>query len=144
MIPDRRALSPMMQVFRDVDRRRPVGQLLSVPSAWCYICRRGKLSTEMNRIPSTGVVSDVLDCICAACAKDNERELSKVVRIVCAGCREVVMMKEPEKEADGFVWKPGGFYHVSCCPVCAKDRNLVSSPVAERIVFYKQRGIAYD
>ncbi len=104
----------------------------------------GITAQRMRRIRYTGVIENVMDCVCDKCGVENMKDLGSVARIVCTGCREVVAMVEPFKEKSGFEWKPGGFYHVIDCPSCARGRTLTGSPIVEKIVFYEANGIPYQ
>ena len=142
MIPKPREMSSILSVFRDTERRSSGSVVVSNPKYRCVVCKTDKLVQDMNMIPNTGVVRNVLDCVCKRC-EATEVELAKVARIVCAKCRETVMIMEPGKEPSGFEWKSGKCYHVANCPVCAKDPGIKSSTVAEKLVFYKENGIPY-
>lgn len=110
----------------------------------CAICRKFFPLTAIKRIASTSVVSNVVDCFCLSCYQQNQKELDRMARIVCATCKETVMLLEPHKEPrGGFVWREGSFSHVAVCPTC-KEGDLPYSPVAEKLAFYKERGIAYE
>ncbi len=126
------------------ERQAKVGTVAIPQRSVCLICKKHKPVTDMVRIPTTGVVKGVMDCFCSACAKEHPKEVSALARIVCAGCREVVAAVEPFVERTGFPWVAGRFYHVSECPVCSKKLGLTESQIAEKICFYKSRGIPYS
>lgn len=141
-------LDDAFKVLRKAHRER--GPIVVPDFYRCIICsppdnerKMGVPADRMRRIRYTGVVSNIMDCVCESCAAANAKDLAKAARIVCVGCREVVAMVEPFKEKNGFVWKPGGFYHVMECPRCAKAKALEGSPIVEKIVFYESEGIPY-
>lgn len=110
----------------------------------CAACEKRYPMERMHVIPVTSLVKNVTDCFCQSCYDQHRKDLDRMARIVCATCRETVLVLEPHKEqAGGFVWAPGSFAHVAVCPVCA-DENLPCSPVAEKIAFYKRQGIPYE
>jgi hypothetical protein len=129
-------------VIRELQRK--FGTVAIPDRTVCQACRNKKQAQEMARIATTGAVTNVQDCICLACAKENLKEFSRIARIICAGCREVVAMVEPFKEPNGFIWRPGAYYHAAECPVCTKRFSLTKSYIAEQIWFYKKYGIPYE
>lgn len=125
-----------------VRRRMEKSGSVAVPKAIRCACGMLRDQAKMPRIPTTGVVKGVVSLICAGCPA--ERELAKHAKLVCAGCREVLGFVEPGKEKKGgFEWLPGRYYHVPNCPSC-KGVGVKSSPVIEKIIFYKERGIPYE
>jgi len=101
---------------------------------------------EMQRITGTKLAPQVVDVICRACWATHLAECKKFARVICAGCKEVVLAMEPHKERTGYIWQPGSFAHVAYCPTCTRDKEtqLRPSPVAEKIAFYKLNNIPYE
>lgn len=110
----------------------------------CVACQKVKPLQEMKRIRSTGVVANVVDSICNSCWALNSEYIGSLARVVCATCRHTVSLLEPQKEKSGYEWKRGSYAHVAVCPVCATDKQLKFSPIAEKIAFYKAHGIPYE
>lgn len=75
--------------------------------------------------------------LCPSCEKD----LADCARVVCPRCKVIVLLIKPYKDRHGFEFKKGGVYHVQSCPVCVP--GVSHSAIAEKIMFYKQRGILY-
>lgn len=110
----------------------------------CAICEKFHPLEAVRIIPSTSMVRPVVDCFCKSCYAAHAKELDRMARIVCATCKETVMVLEPHKEkVGGFVWENGMCTHVAVCPACCDD-DLKCSPVAEKIAFYKRAGIPYE
>lgn len=110
----------------------------------CAICKGFHPIEAMHIIPTTRMVRNVVDCFCQTCYEEHREQLDPLARIVCATCRETVMVLEPHKERiGGFVWGRGSCSHVAICPSCSED-ELPCSPVAEKIAFYKRQGIPYE
>ncbi len=125
-----------LRVIREAGKSKgPV----AIPELFTCACGKDKKLEAMPVIKSTGVVERVVDKVCPECRKDY----AKMGRIVCCGCREVVALVEPHKEKTGFVFRPGGFYHVLNCPKCV-GRMFEKSDIVEKILFYKDRGIPYE
>ncbi len=93
-------------------------------------------------IPHTGVVGPVVDCVCKQCAFEHGKDLKDLARVVCATCRETVFLIDPHKERTGFTWSAGFIGHVATCPCCSEE-PIAGSPIAEKIAFYKAKGIPY-
>lgn len=136
-------MSRALAVFRST-KRRTSSTVAVEARAFCACCKKTKPLTEMNFIPDTGIVRRVLDCLCTDCLTAHARDFARAARIVCAGCRETVMLRDPEKERTGFELKSGKCYHVAVCPVCSADPHLKSSQVVEKIAFYKMNSIPYE
>ena len=97
----------------------------------------------MFQIPDTGLVKNVVSTVCRSCPNNALAEIKKHYAIVCAGCREVVIIGEPYRERrTGFVWEQGKCYHVPNCPSCL-NRQIKSSPVIEQKIFYQDHGFPY-
>lgn len=126
------------------DRQRKYGDVVIPERCVCQACGNKRPLQEMARIPSTRVIANVQDCVCIKCAQADHKEFTKVARIVCIGCKEVVAMVEPFKERTGFQWTAGGFYHVVECPNCSKQFAMKQSHILEKICFYKKSGIPYE
>ena len=56
----------------------------------------------------------VLDLTC----KDCRANMQDSSRIVCMGCREVIINMDPHKKKNGFSFVKNGVYHVTRCPRC--------------------------
>lgn len=139
-----REISQMLAVFRDRERRQPASLITVPPRAFCVSCKSSRPVTDMHFIANTGLIKNVQDCLCHLCSVQYAKEAEKIVRVVCAGCKEVVHVMEPEKEPSGFEWKAGRCYHVAVCPICAKDPKLKSSTVVEMIAFFRVNNIPFE
>lgn len=142
----------MLAVLRDRETKQ--GPVLIPQRKACLLCSparpkdgnlRLRLAQEMRRIQHTGVVANVMDCVCEKCAVEYAEDLRKLARIVCVGCREVVALLEPFKEPrGGFEWEARRCYHIADCPVCSGDPRQTASHVIEKIQFYKANKIPYE
>lgn len=127
------------------DRQKRYGDVVIPRRVECVCCHTRKEVTEMHRIPTTGIVENVMDCLCNKCLQEHVRDFSQMARVVCAGCREVVAVVSPGKEKrGGFVWRPGAITHVAQCPACTQDPNLQMSRIAEKVAFYVKNGIPFE
>lgn len=59
----------------------------------------------------------MLDRTCADCRKETEKYAS----VYCLGCKELLLKRPPAVLGNGFVFKPGGRYHVRDCPKCSEE-----------------------
>lgn len=125
------------------DRQKRYGDVVIPKKKKCQACGKALTIDKMARIPYTGVVRNVMDCVCTSCSIDYATELKNVPRLACAGCREIIAILEPGKESrGGFVWEGGKCYHVAECPACNR-KCANGSPVIEKLLFYKRNGIPY-
>jgi uncharacterized membrane protein len=114
----------------------------------CADCGKHFDFVIMPRFRSSGIVAPVVDVLCKACGDREWRTKGfRYPRLVCVGCKEVVMVFDVPKSGKlkddhGFTWDINRFYHVQECPRCAK-RAIRSSEIIEKIVFYKKHGIPY-
>jgi hypothetical protein len=109
----------------------------------CADCKKHFDIAHMPRFKSSGVVAPVMDALCKDCGDSEWRKKGyRFPRLVCVGCREVVLIQDVNKEPDGFLWERNRFYHVQECPRCAK-RVVFRSHILEKISFYKKSGRPY-
>jgi hypothetical protein len=135
-------LSTLLAALRSLKPPPAVGKVVLPRKHPCVVCTNHKDLGDMVIIKHTGVVSDVIDCVCKSCFKEHGKELSNLSRVVCATCKETVFLIDPHKEKSGFAWTPGFIGHVATCPCCSSE-PIKSSPIAEKIAFYKAQGIPY-
>ena len=135
-------ISSVLRIMRD---RQAQGNdaILAERKLLCPCCENRFAISLMPLIKHTGIVGPVVDCLCRCCHKEHGPEFARLVRVVCAGCREVVAVVSPGKERSGFVWREGGYVHVAECPACTRNPELRESPIAEKLAFYKRNGIPY-
>lgn len=126
------------------EREERAGPVVIPKTHKCLQCNKYLQAQFFPTVGPTGVIARARDCFCKSCAAEYRKDLDKVARIVCAGCREVIHVMEPGVERTGYTWRPGSFAHVAECPSCTTKTRLRQSPVAEKIAFYKAAGIPYE
>lgn len=83
----------------------------------------------------TGVITVVSD-VCRGCTSAIKQD-KKMARVVCLGCRAVVLRISPHKHPDGFEMKANTTYHIERCPVCSSDSS--ESLIVEKIIHLNRR-----
>lgn len=138
--------SHLSEALRIIRARQDRHGVLAIPkNLECPCCGKFHPIDRMPVIRTTGVVDNVVDCLCRPCWAKHAVEFRKLCRIVCVGCREVVAVLEPGKEKTGFVWKAGSCLHVAECPVCTPKRGkLRSSQIVEKLVYFQKNNIPYE
>lgn len=81
----------------------------------------------------SGIVN-FTECLCVDCRKETK----SFVRIVCLGCRSLMVLLAPQKAATGFVFEPNSCSHVEKCQSCAP--GLTSAPVLEHLRYCRAQG----
>lgn len=95
-----------------------------------------KANPRQFSVLNTGVLQ-VLNNVCRGCSLGCKLD-KELVRVVCVGCRKVVMRFPPTKDPDGFVYKADTSYHTERCPVCSP--GLDKSVIIEKVIFMRKNG----
>ncbi len=129
-------LSEAATVLTQLERKRPAARILASISEQedCACGRKGTVSRF--RTLDTGV-AQILNNVCEGCA-DGEKMDRELARIVCWGCKKVVMRLAPHRDRDGFNFVAGATYHTNACPVCSP--GIDTSVIAEKMVWSKRQG----
>lgn len=124
------------EILRQCEAQRPAAKILTNITDQEDCCCGRKGSPLRFAQLDTGVMT-ILNNVCEGCVEGRrmDRELA---RIVCAGCRKVVMRVSPSTDPDGFVYKAGQTYHTNACPAC--QDGLEASMLVEKVIFMKKQG----
>lgn len=83
------------------------------------LCVCGKKAIALDEIRTIVTPAGIraTDSTCRECLK----MVDDFCRIVCVGCRRVVVTRSPDKFPDGFEFQKKGIQHVMGCPECNSD-----------------------
>ncbi len=105
----------------------------------CKMCG-SKVPLSDTHVINTPILKNVIDSTCKVCRDTCTKE--KYCKIVCIGCKEVILWMEPQKDPkSGFEFKPGAVYHIEDCPKCNPDKfknKVVPTEILESKI-YKQK-----
>jgi hypothetical protein len=127
-------LSEAATVLTRLESKRPAAKILASLDQQedCACGRKGSVSRFK---PLDTGVTQILNNVCDGCAEGHKMD-KELARVVCWGCKKVVMRISPHRDKDGFLYRAGHTYHTNACPVCQK--GVESSVLAEKMVWMKK------
>lgn len=126
------------QLLQQCEAQRPAQRILTQITDQEDCCCGHKGSPTRFSQLDTGVTT-ILNNVCAGCVEGQKMD-QQLARVVCYGCRKVVMRVSPSRDADGFVFKAGQTYHTNACPACQK--GVEASMLVEKVIWMKKQGRA--
>jgi hypothetical protein len=121
-------IAPMLDVLKRVLDDTPATTTPTdkplIHQIQCANCQ-GLIPVSEATIVTTSQTT-AIDSVCVKCAP----LFKGLAKIVCLTCRQVVACVQPHKDASGFEFKPGAYYHVAVCPTCTP--TVASSALLEK------------
>lgn len=130
-------LKHIITLLQERERVLPAKKIMEDLTCLTDECACGKMCSPLKFSPLHTGVMQVLNNVCPGC-KDGAKADKELSKIVCVGCRKVVLRPPPFRDPDGFTYVAGKTYHTENCPVCKPD--IVQSLIIEKVLYMKKQG----
>jgi hypothetical protein len=134
---DKKELKDLVRLIQQREKVAPAAGLLEDLVSCTDDCACTKKANPYQFSALDTGVLQVLNNVCRGCSQGLKLD-KEMARVVCVGCRRVVMRFPPVKDPDGFEYKAGTSYHTERCLVCSP--GLDKSVIVEKVIFMRKNG----
>ena len=108
--------------------------ILPNDKTWCAVADCPNPLDDFNLPVIKSSMVQAVDRICHSCQQSFP---SDYARVVCLGCREVVLRIKPRRDSNAFEFIKRGVYHMESCPGCVPE--ITRSIIIEKELFDRIR-----